>query len=212
MTLNVKRITTTSILPTRATEGAVGYDLYADEDTVVRAGARAVVSTGISVQVPKGTYGRVAPRSGLAVKSGISVGAGVVDPDYTGELKVVLFNHGDSKFKIQRGFRIAQLVLERCETPEVQEITEVAETGRGSGGFGSTDKAAAEAQKAKKAQEAAEAQEAQEAQEAAEAKKAAEAQEAAEAQAEAKKAAEAQAEAKKATTKKKAATKKKASE
>ena len=151
MTLNVKRITTTSILPTRATEGSVGYDLYADEDSVVRAGARGVISTGISIELPQGTYGRIAPRSGLAVKNGIQVGAGVVDRDYTGELKVVLFNHGDSKFKIQKGFRIAQLVLERCETPEVREVSEVKETARGAGGFGSTDKAAAEKAAAEKA-------------------------------------------------------------
>ena len=170
MTLNVKRITTTSILPTRATQGSVGYDLYADEGAVVRAGGRGVISTGISVEVPQGTYGRIAPRSGLAVKNGIQVGAGVVDQDYTGELKVVLFNHGDSKFKIQKGFRIAQLVLERCETPEVREIQEVADTARGAGGFGSTDKAAAEKKAAEEAKVAAEKKAAEEAKAAAEKK------------------------------------------
>jgi dUTP pyrophosphatase len=72
------------------------------------------------------------------VKHGIQVGAGVVDPDYTGEVKVVLFNHGDKDFEVKRGERIAQLVLERCETPDVEEIGFLEETERGAGGFGST--------------------------------------------------------------------------
>jgi dUTP pyrophosphatase len=83
-------------------------------------------------------YGRVAPRSGLTVKHGIHVGAGVIDPDYTGEIKVALFNLGDVPFEIKKGDRIAQLVLERCETPDVHEIDTLDETGRGAGGFGST--------------------------------------------------------------------------
>jgi dUTP pyrophosphatase len=83
-------------------------------------------------------YGRVAPRSGLTVKHGIHVGAGVIDPDYTGEIKVALFNLGDGPFEVKKGDRIAQLILERCETPYVREITEISETERGDGGFGST--------------------------------------------------------------------------
>jgi dUTP pyrophosphatase len=88
--------------------------------------------------LPNGVYGRVAPRSGLAVKHGIQVGAGVVDPDYTGEVKVVLFNHGDKDFEVKKGDRVAQLILERCETPEVEEVGTVEDTERGAGGFGST--------------------------------------------------------------------------
>ena len=95
--------------------------------------------TGVAIVLPPGVYGRVALRSGLAVKHGIQVGAGVVDPDYTGEVKVVLFNHGDKDFEVKRrGERIAQLVLERCETPGVEEIGLLEETERGAGGFGST--------------------------------------------------------------------------
>jgi dUTP pyrophosphatase len=76
-----------------------------------RTSERMLVSTGIAVVLPKGVYGRVAPRSGLAVKHGIQVGAGVIDPDYTGEVKVVLFNHGEKDFEVKKGDRIAQLVL-----------------------------------------------------------------------------------------------------
>ena len=137
MTLNVKRITTTSILPTRATQGSVGYDLYADEDAVVRAGGRGVISTGISVEVPQGTYGRIAPRSGLAVKNGIQVGAGVVDQDYTGELKVVLFNHGD------KGAEGAKVAAEGAKVAAEAKAAEEA-------------KAAAEAKAAEEAKVAAE--------------------------------------------------------
>jgi dUTP pyrophosphatase len=138
MTLQVKCLRENVRLPTRGSDGAVGYDLYSDEDVTIARGARALISTGLAVVLPVGTYGRVAPRSGLAVKHGIQVGAGVIDPDYTGELKVLLFNHGDDVFEVKRGDRVAQLVLERCETPEVEEVHVVEDTHRGAGGFGST--------------------------------------------------------------------------
>jgi dUTP pyrophosphatase len=140
MSLGIKKLSYDSILPTRGSDGAVGYDLYSDMECVIRPSERGLVSTGIAVVLPSGVYGRVAPRSGLAVKHGIQVGAGVIDPDYTGEVKVVLFNHGDKDFEVKKGDRIAQLVLERCETPPVKEIEIIEETDRGSGGFGSTGK------------------------------------------------------------------------
>ena len=139
MSLKVKKLTFDAIVPTRGSDGAVGYDLYSSEDAVVpNQAGRALVGTGITVVLPPGVYGRVAPRSGLAVKHCINVGAGVIDPDYTGEIKVVLFNHGMDDFEIKKGDRIAQLVLERCETPPIEEINIVEDTERGSGGFGST--------------------------------------------------------------------------
>tara|TARA_Y100000389_G_scaffold68608_2_gene65092 strand:- start:12465 stop:12890 length:426 start_codon:yes stop_codon:yes gene_type:complete len=139
MSLKVKKLAYDAIVPTRGSDGAVGYDLYSSEDAVVpNQAGRALVGTGITVVLPPGVYGRVAPRSGLAVKHCINVGAGVIDPDYTGEIKVVLFNHGLNDFEIKKGDRIAQLVLERCETPPIEEINIVEDTDRGSGGFGST--------------------------------------------------------------------------
>jgi dUTP pyrophosphatase len=138
MSLRVKKLTQDAILPTRGSGCAVGYDLYSTDEVVVPPTHRALVGTSVAVVLPPGVYGRVAPRSGLAVKHGIQVGAGVVDPDYTGEVKVVLFNHGDKDFEVKKGDRIAQLVLERCETPPVEEVGAVEETDRGSGGFGST--------------------------------------------------------------------------
>jgi dUTP pyrophosphatase len=141
MPLGVKKLTYDAILPTRGSDGSVGYDLYSVVDTIVpRQAGNTLVGTGLAVIIPDGCYGRVAPRSGLAVKHCIQVGAGVIDPDYTGEIKVVLFNHGTEDFEIKKGDRIAQLILERCETPIIKEIGLLEETLRGSDGFGSTGK------------------------------------------------------------------------
>jgi dUTP pyrophosphatase len=138
MSLGVKKLGYDSILPTRGSDGAVGYDLYSNCDGVIAKGKRGLISTGIAVSLPPGVYGRVAPRSGLAVKHGIQIGAGVIDPDYTGEISVVIFNMGDADFEVKKGDRVAQLVLERCETPPIEEIGLLHETLRGEGGFGST--------------------------------------------------------------------------
>lgn len=96
------------------------------------------MSTGVCATIPLGCYGRIAPRSGLTVKYGIHVGAGVIDPDYTGELKVCLFNFGSVPFEIKQGERIAQLILEKCSTPLIQEVNELQKTMRANRGFGST--------------------------------------------------------------------------
>ena len=138
MSLGVKKLGYDSILPTRGSDGAVGYDLYSNCDGVIAKGERGIVSTGIAISLPPGVYGRVAPRSGLAMKNGIQIGAGVIDPDYTGEISVIIFNMGDNDFEVKKGARIAQLILERCETPPVEEIGLLQETLRGEGGFGST--------------------------------------------------------------------------
>jgi dUTP pyrophosphatase len=136
--MKVKKLAYEARLPTRGSGGAVGYDLYSIDTVVIPPKHRALLSTGIAVVLPPGVYGRVAPRSSLALKYGIQVGAGVIDPDYTGEVKVILFNHGHADFEVNKGDRIAQLILEKCDTPEVVEIGFLEETERGAGGFGST--------------------------------------------------------------------------
>src|SRR6056300_1944338 len=138
MSLRVKKLSYDAIIPTRGSGGAVGYDIYSTDEVLIPPAHRALVGSGVAIVLPAGCYGRVAPRSGLAVKNGIQVGAGVIDPDYTGEVKVVLFNHSHADFLIKKGDRIAQLILERCETPRVEEIGALEETERGAGGFGST--------------------------------------------------------------------------
>lgn len=136
--LRVKKLSESAKLPTRGSSKAAGYDLYAAKDTIVLARNKAIVPTDISIAVPHGTYGRVAPRSGLAVKNFIDVGAGVIDEDYRGPVGVVLFNFSDTDFKIKQGDRIAQLVLEKIMTPDVEEVEDLDATERGAGGFGST--------------------------------------------------------------------------
>jgi len=105
---------------------------------IVPAHGKALVDTQLSIAVPPGTYGRVAPRSGLASKFMIDTGAGVVDADYRGVIFVLLFNHSDKDFQVEEGDRIAQIIIERIYTPEVREVDELEETDRGINGFGST--------------------------------------------------------------------------
>jgi dUTP pyrophosphatase len=136
--LRVKRLSEHALMPCRSSEHAAGYDLFAAHSAEVPPGGRALIRTDIAIAVPAGTYGRVAPRSGLALKHGVHLGAGVVDRDYRGNVGVVLFNLGEELLSVERGMRIAQLVLERIVTPPVVEVQELEDTVRGGGGFGST--------------------------------------------------------------------------
>lgn len=149
--LFVSRTTPDATLPSRATEGSAGYDLSCSTAVEIAPRSRAVVPTGLIVKIPTGCYGRVAPRSGLAVKYGIDVGAGVIDSDYRGEVGVVIFNHGDEPISLPARSRIAQLIIEHISTPQVVEISqemmrqqETTPTTRGARGFGSTGITAAE--------------------------------------------------------------------
>jgi len=134
----VKRLTPSAVLPIRGSPDAAGFDLAASEPAIAPAGGKAIVKTGLSMAIPAGTYARVAPRSGLAAKKMINVGAGVVDYDYRGEVCVVIFNHGPEDFAISVGDRVAQLVLERVSMAGCVEVEELDITQRGAGGFGST--------------------------------------------------------------------------
>lgn len=123
----------------RANPSDAGIDIRASEDAVVPPLGRATVSTGVSLEIPEGHYGRVAPRSGLAHRNGIDVLAGVVDSSYRGELKVVLHNtDAHEAFQVSSGDRIAQLIIERHYNFNFVEVQELGSTERGSGGFGSS--------------------------------------------------------------------------
>ncbi|KZT35564.1 dUTP diphosphatase [Sistotremastrum suecicum HHB10207 ss-3] len=136
--LLIKRLSPNARLPTRGSPLSAGYDLYSAEQKTIPARGKALVDTQLSIAVPAGTYGRVAPRSGLASKHMIDTGAGVIDADYRGVVFVLLFNHGEKDFIVEEGDRIAQLILEQIRTPEVLEVQDLDETLRGAGGFGST--------------------------------------------------------------------------
>lgn len=126
-------------VPSRKSPQAAGYDITAAEEAQVPPRGRTLVSTGLAVALPDGCYGRIAPRSGTSSKHGIETGAGVIDADYRGEVKVLLYNHSDEAFPVHSGDRIAQLILEKIDTSEVVvATTNLPETSRGSSGFGST--------------------------------------------------------------------------
>ena len=130
--------------PILGSNGAAGYDLYAHitTDVTVPAGERRLIATGISLAIPHGYYGRIAPRSGLALNHGIDVLAGVIDSDYRGEIGVILLNTGRTSYKVRPHERIAQIIFERCYNVDWRELAGtdfgVDSSGRGSGGFGST--------------------------------------------------------------------------
>ncbi|XP_008851180.1 deoxyuridine 5'-triphosphate nucleotidohydrolase, mitochondrial isoform X5 [Nannospalax galili] len=138
--LRFVRLSEHATAPTRGSARAAGYDLYSAYDYTVPPMEKAVVKTDIQIAVPSGCYGRVAPCSGLAVKHFMDVGAGVIDEDYRGNVGIVLFNFGKEEFEVKKGDRIAQLICERIFYPELEEVQALADTERGSGGFGSTGK------------------------------------------------------------------------
>jgi dUTP pyrophosphatase len=128
-------------LPSRGTSGSAGFDLAsAEPDFVLAPGERRLVATGLAIELPQGWEGQVRPRSGLALRHGLTMpnAPGTIDSDYRGELKVILQNGGSQPVTIARGDRIAQVVFAKYEVPELVDATELAESVRGPGGFGST--------------------------------------------------------------------------
>lgn len=149
MRLKVKRISKNATLPTRATPGSAGFDLYASEDAwllppykdngYIKTSTHAI-STGLMIEIPEGYFARILPRSGLSLK-GVVIGAGIIDSDFRGELKVVIHYLGtDDSWSINKGDRIAQLVILPLPQFEIVECEELGDTARGNGGFGSTGK------------------------------------------------------------------------
>lgn len=127
-------------LPSYATGGSAGLDLRADEDVVLAPGERKLVPTGLAIELPEGYEAQVRPRSGLALKHGLTMvnAPGTIDTDYRGEVGVILINHGQERVHLPRGERIAQLVIARYERVEICEVLQLSETERGAGGFGHT--------------------------------------------------------------------------
>jgi dUTP pyrophosphatase len=140
LTIKFKVLNGNVYVPKYQTDGAVGLDLQANENSTIWPRERALISTGLSVEIPEGYEGQVRPRSGIAVKHGVTVlnSPGTIDSDYRGELKVCLINHGSSAYQIKIGDRIAQLVICPVAKPAILQINELSGTERGTGGFGST--------------------------------------------------------------------------
>ena len=123
--------------PSRGSDEAAGYDLYSYESETIVPNQIKLIDTGISIRVPEGTYGRIAPRSSVS-KKGILINAGVIDRDYRGPVKVMVHNLSNNDYVINKNDRIAQLILEKIKTPPVELVEELDDTERGARGFGST--------------------------------------------------------------------------
>ena len=142
--IKVKKLKDNAIIPTYGSDGAAGADLYAclEQDVTIAPGETAFIPTGLSMMIPVGTAGLIYARSGMACKRGLAPAnkVGVIDSDYRGEFIVVLHNHGTQSQTVSHGERIAQLVITPVFTPGFEEVDELTDTERGTGGFGSTGK------------------------------------------------------------------------
>lgn len=144
--IQFQKLITDAFMPKRSHATDAGYDLFSPSDCIVQPGSNYLVKTGIAVRLPKSpveglnVYGRIAERSGLALKKLINIGGGVIDSNYTGDLGVIVFNNGQEPFVISKGDKIAQLIVEVCILPVAEEVHDISgsETERGAVGFGST--------------------------------------------------------------------------
>lgn len=149
LSIKVKRLSSSSVMPVKGTSHAAGFDLFAaaavtvpacavdDSSGIVRIGT-AVVPTGLSFEIPAGHYGRIVERSGMAFRQGLHSGAGVIDADYRGEVRILVYNFGPEPIVIEQGMRFAQMIIERIGEFEMEEAGELSLSARGDGGFGST--------------------------------------------------------------------------
>ena len=139
-TLRVKKLTDDAIVPHIAHKGDAGMDLFSIEESQIAPGKSGMVKTGISIELGPNTEAQVRPRSGLALKKQITVlnSPGTIDEGYRGEVCVILINHGTEVFNIEKGMKIAQMVIKPTLTINVEEVAELSDTSRGEGGFGST--------------------------------------------------------------------------
>ncbi len=137
-TLGFKQLDDRAVLPSRGSLHSAGLDLYSLEDLTIAPKQRVLARTGLAVWIPENHYGRIAPRSGLALRTGLDVLSGVIDADYRGEIGCLVYNTGDETIKLPAQSKICQLIIEKIITPEPVWANEIDETDRGSGGFGST--------------------------------------------------------------------------
>jgi len=138
--LKIKRINSDALLPASSYKGDAGLDLTSTGDYVINPGERRLISTGIVIELPKNTEAQVRPRSGLALKHGITVlnSPGTIDEQYRGEIGVIIINHGNEAYHVKKHDRIAQLVIQRLPKIKITEVMEVKTTDRADGGFGSS--------------------------------------------------------------------------
>lgn len=140
MIVKVKRLSEDAKLPAQALPGDVGFDLFANEEVLLKPGERKLIGTGIKIALPEGYEAQIRPKSGLAINHGVTVlnTPGTIDAGYRGEIKVILINLSNEEFKIEKGQKIAQIVFNKVEIPMLEEAEELDKTARNEQGFGST--------------------------------------------------------------------------
>ncbi|AYA77362.1 dUTP diphosphatase [Bacillus sp. Y1] len=136
--VKIKRLSDDVLLPEYQTEGAAGFDLHASHSVLIPVGEHRLIKTGMAVEIPPNFEMQIRSRSGLALKHGIQAHFGTIDHDYRGEIGVILFNFGSQPFKVEKNDRIAQGIVAQLEKAHFQVVTELSETKRGTGGFGSS--------------------------------------------------------------------------
>ena len=138
ITIKIKKLNPDAILPSYAHDGDAGLDLYSSEDIDIPWGTRMMIPTGISIELPKGYVSLIWDKSGLAAKNGLKVLGGVCDCNYRGEYKVILLNTSNESYKVLKGNKIAQILIQPVEQVKIEEVKDLTDTTRGEGGFGST--------------------------------------------------------------------------
>ena len=136
--LSVKILSDKATLPSKGSKNSVGFDIFSAQSVTIPPNEHKLIKTDIIIKFPYGTYGRLASRSGLCYHSKIIIPTGTIDPDYTGELRVLMFNLGKIPFKVEEKMRICQLICEKASFPEIEEIDILTPTQRNNKGFGST--------------------------------------------------------------------------
>jgi len=140
MKLKIKKINDSAIIPNYAHSTDSGMDLYSIEDKIIRPNETALIKTGLKIELPPNTEAQIRPKSGIALKNSVTVlnTPGTIDEGYTGEIQVILINHGERLYKVNKGKKIAQLVVMPVIRVDIEQVNELVETSRGVGGFGST--------------------------------------------------------------------------
>jgi len=138
ITIQIKKLHPEAIIPSYAHDGDAGLDIYSLMEVEIPCGTRAIIDTGISIQLPSGYVSLIWDKSGLAVKNGLKVLGGVCDSNYRGEYKVILLNTSNESYKVEKGNKIAQILIQKVENVNIEEVKELNETIRGEGRFGST--------------------------------------------------------------------------
>ncbi|MFA6315380.1 MAG: dUTP diphosphatase [Candidatus Paceibacterota bacterium] len=140
MNLKVKKLHQNAKIPSYAHQGDAGMDIFTLERTVLKLGERVAVKTGISMEIPDGYVGLVWDKSGIAIHEGLKIIGGVIDSGYRGEIMIGVINLSDREYTFEAGHKIAQMLIQKIESPEIEEVDGLSETERGHGGFGSTGK------------------------------------------------------------------------